>query len=201
MFNNNGNKRNAYEDSLQILFESTYRKVYLAAYSILLDSEMAKDAAQEAYLRAFKSINTLREKSKFQAWVCSIAINTSKDMLRDKIKQRKHRFEPINNPSEGIKLELENILIDYNLPDDIYEKGELRREIMEILNSLKEIERQIIILKYYQDLSYDEIAAILNTKIGTVKSTFHRSKSKILRKLKNIFYYPIPLDKEDGSHE
>ena len=86
-FKNDGEDK-GYENATEILFEENYNRVYRKAVSILLDTELAKDAAQETFLRAFSNMDTLKDKSKFSSWVCSIAVNVCNRMLMQKIKFR-----------------------------------------------------------------------------------------------------------------
>ena len=83
-----GSKDKLYEDALSILFAENYERVYKLALSLTFDEELSKDITQTTFTRAFEGLSKLKDKSKFSAWVCAIAVNVSKDMLRKKINTR-----------------------------------------------------------------------------------------------------------------
>lgn len=75
---------NLTDEAWRILFEYNYKKVFKIAYSITNDYELSKDIVQVTFSKAFANINTLNDRTKFKEWICVIASNVSKDMLRKK---------------------------------------------------------------------------------------------------------------------
>lgn len=167
-------------DAIEILFEQNYERVYRKALSILLDSELAKDATQETFVRAFSKLDTLQDKSKFTSWIYTITANVCFRMLSQKIESRKKKLSIYNNDGDF----RDDLLIDFNIPEYIYEDNELREYLKACINEFDEDTRQIINLKYYNDLTIQEIAACLDMKEGTIKSRIHRAKEKVAEKMK-----------------
>lgn len=74
-----------YEGAWQTLYEGNYDRVFKTALKIVTDKGLAEDVAEEAFVSAFLKIKTLKDKSKFGAWVCSIAKNVAKNALKQKV--------------------------------------------------------------------------------------------------------------------
>lgn len=174
-----------YEGILHVLYKENYKRVYKTALSFALDVELAKDITQEAFYRAFLRIHTLRDKDKFGSWVCSIALNVGKDMLKERITYRNNNIS-LDEENENLQERMAK-LVDLNIPDEIYEKNEVRRELQKYISELDEDSQRIIFLKYHQELTYNEIAEKMDMKLSTVKVKMHRAKEKIVIKLEKYF--------------
>ncbi|AUS96071.1 hypothetical protein CDQ84_18735 [Clostridium thermosuccinogenes] len=173
-----------YEDSIQVLFEENYDRAFNTAIAILFNKELAKDAVQEAFTRALLKIKTLNDKSKFNSWICSITKNISKDMLRQ-ICIQKGRNISIYDEDGDVKNIVE--LSDFNVPDKICEDLEIRREIKECMGELDIDSQQILNLRFYEDLTYEQIAEHMNISVNTVKVKLHRAKHRMKEKLEKHF--------------
>lgn len=153
---------------LENLYHRYFNNTYRTAYLITGDHQLAEDATQEAFLKAFLKLDTLRDIEKFGSWVAVIAANYAIDLLRknkkillsDKISQ-----EADGNP--GIS------------PQESWEKTELSREVREALFLLEPEEREILVLKYFNELSIKEIAAMTDAPAGTIKSRLFRARQKV----------------------
>lgn len=149
------------KDAFSSLIEPNYKMLYSVSYSILGNSEDAKDVAQEAALIAYKRINTFRDKSKFSTWLYRIVLNKAKDFLRDRSKR------------ESVALEkVENTLVSTQNYDDKLMELDLRQA----LQKLSVEQRELIVLRDVRNLSYEEIAIILEKNLGTVKSGISRAR-------------------------
>ncbi|WP_334292591.1 RNA polymerase sigma factor [Alkaliphilus peptidifermentans] len=168
----NINKRD--ENFFKILFETYNKKVYKIAYYILKNEQDAKDTVQEAFINAYRKIDTLKEHDKFGSWISTIALN----IARDKYKARKN---------EVLTDEYENIITfgDFTeeLQEDIVIRKELNLELLEQINQLKYHYREVIFLYYYLELSYEEISQCLEVSLGTVKSRLSRAKLILKKKI------------------
>lgn len=165
---------------LKELFEKSYGKVYKKAFMILFDAEMAKDATQEVFLKAFQKIDTLKEMSKFDAWVHAIAQNTCRNMIKKNHYRNKNIVLYDNEDRISYNIDEFNGI---DIPENIFENKELRGELHKYINDLEQDEQNIIHLRLHYDFTYKQIANHLNIKEGTVKSKVHRAKEKIYYKL------------------
>lgn len=161
----------------KILFETYNKKVYRVAYYILKNEEDAKDIVQDAFIQAFSKIDTLTDKGKFESWICTIAANLSKNQYNKKKKELL-----VEDDSKIIPFLYNDT--DLDLPENILENRELNKYILEQINSLDSHYKQVLILYYYLEQSYDEISKSLDISIGTVKSRLYRAKSLIKDNIK-----------------
>lgn len=171
-----------YEYSLQVLFEENYDRVYNTAIAILLNKELAKDAVQETFLKTFLKIDTLKDKSKFNIWICTITRNVCKDMLRQIYKQRNRNIS-IYDDDGSIKNNIAE-LSDFNVPDKIYENNVARRELKALIGEMDMNTQTIINLRYFEDFTYEQIAKYMDIKENNVRVKLHRAKQKIADKMR-----------------
>lgn len=185
MFTDNGIKDKLCEDALSILFAENYEKVYKLALSLTSDEELSKDITQITFTRAFEGLSKLKDKSKFSAWVCAIAVNVSKDMLRKKINNR-NKVISLYDKNGNIQDYLQDI-VDFDNIEEQYEANEMIKYIIKYINSLDIEEKQIIHLKYFENYTYAEIAKIMNMKQSTIGMKLLRFKEKLSNKISKIF--------------
>lgn len=168
-----GDKRKKEEvHSYKILFEMYKSKVYRIAYYIVKNEQDAKDIVQEAFTIAYIKKDTLRDLSKFESWICTIACNLAKD------KYNKRKKEILTDDYEKvIPLSIETEFVE--IPEDSLEKKELKSKIREHINNLDSHYREVIVNYYYLELTYEEISKVLGVSVGTVKSRIFRAKNII----------------------
>ncbi|MEN2775448.1 sigma-70 family RNA polymerase sigma factor [Acetivibrio clariflavus] len=185
MFTDDKIKDKLYEDALSILFSENYERVYKLALSLTSDEELSKDITQITFTRAFEGLDKLKDKSKFSAWVCTIATNVSKDMLRKKINNRK-KVVSLYDKNGNIQDYLQDI-VDFDNIEEQYEASEMVKYILKYINSLDIEEKQIVHLKYFENYTYAEIAKIMNMKQSTIGMKLLRFKEKLSNKISKIF--------------
>ncbi len=159
------------------------RRVYNYAYRMLGNMEEAKELAQEVFVSVFESIRELREEAKFDAWLKQIILNHCRN--RWKYLKRRHYFnsDSMDDPTETEEGEVAKPFIDpSDKPDILYEKKRVQEWIQKGLLDLKEDQRELIVLRDLQGLSYEEMGSLLGLPGGTVKSKLHRARME----LKNI---------------
>lgn len=159
------------EAAFERLYKETERSVYFLCLKLLGNEHDAKDAAHETYLAAFNGLSTLDDGANFPKWINGIAVN-----------QCKRFFRTPQNESLDEKLEHG---VDFSddesfIPDDYVDNDVKRKVIMDIIdNVLSEVQRQTIILYYYDELKTNEIASIMNCPEGTVKYRLSAARDKI----------------------
>lgn len=146
------------------------RPLYNAAYRILGSADDAEEATQAAFIKAFEALGSFRKGTKFFSWLYRIAINESLNM-----RQARRHHEPVDEES----------LSRHETPETIYRQKELEGTIQEALNALPDDYRVVIVLRHYQDLSYDEIAAVLEIPAKTVKSRLFSARQQLRALLPN----------------
>ena len=157
------------------------KKAYNIAYRMMSNEEDAKDMAQEAFIKIYKSIKGFREESSFSTWLYRIVTNTCLDELR---KRQRSETVPLETSFENDKGTAHvEIGADKETPEDIYERIEKRQLIHNAIDSLNEDYKTVIILRDIQGFGYAEIASILNCSLGTVKSRINRARNMLKDKL------------------
>ncbi len=148
------------------LVETYQRPVYNMCYRMLNNAEDAEDAAQETFLRAYKSIKRYDKNRPFATWLLSIAAHYCIDRIR------KQRMKVVSMED----LPHLQILDDSPGPEAIMSRSEEQNNVRRILDSLSPTDRAAVIMYYWYDFSYDEIAKALSLTMSAVKSRLHRAR-------------------------
>ena len=141
-----------------------YPAMAAVAYAVLNDHQLAEDAAQESFARALVRIRDLKERAKFAPWLAAICRNVAKDMVATKAKQIS-----TNDISQVDKTEN---------PDEF--KRAIRRAIEKLPNSAKEL----VVLRYYDGLSYEQISTVLGISKASINGRLTRAKRKMANYLR-----------------
>jgi len=144
-----------------ILIKRYENFVYTLARGLAGSDEPAKDIAQETFLRAYKALRRFEKKSSFKTWLYRIAYNTA----LNHIKKNKVFSEPVD--------------FDALPACDNHETIPLRITIRKLIDRLKPEHEAIIIMHYFEDLKYEEMADVLSCPIGTVKIRLYRAKLEL----------------------
>ena len=156
------------------------KRVFNHAYRMLGNMEEAKDLAQEIFVSVFESIRELREETKFDAWLKQITLNHCRN--RWKYLKRRHYFstDSMDDPIETEEGEVAKAFVDpSDKPDVLYEKKMVQEWIQKGLLGLREDQRELIVLRDLQELSYEEMGRLLSLPEGTVKSKLHRARMEL----------------------
>lgn len=151
------------------------RPVYNLAYRMLGDPAEAEDAAQETFLRAYAKLATYEPGRKFVNWVLSIASHHCIDRLRRR--QRAPQLS-LDGPTPPVWLASEA-----PQPDQVVTKKEQRERVRSILEALPADYRAVVVLRYWYDLSYREIAETMDTTESAIKSRLHRARRMMAESL------------------
>jgi len=165
------------------LVKTYQNKVYMLAYRYMGNEDDANDMAQEAFIKAYRSLRSFKGDASFGTWIYRITTNVCLDELR----RRKRKIAPISLDEPLATLdgaEIEREISDQSLAADvIYEKKEFSQNIQLLLDEMKPEHKTVIVLRDVMDLSYEEIASVLDCSIGTVKSRISRARIILQKKL------------------
>lgn len=179
-----GNNRNSDQKFFSILFEKYHQKVYRTIFFITRDRELSEDLTQETFLQVMTNIDSLRDAGHFEAWLSAIAVNKAREGLR-KQSREKINILPINRS-------IEDVSNGRGLPEKLFEEKEMMTMVAEIVKSLDDIHKEVIILRYYWGLTEKEMANLLNVHQGTIKSRLNRARDKVQSSLR-----PYLVDSKD----
>jgi len=175
---NKGNKANITEDDFSSLIDIHLKPVYNFIYRSVGNTEDAADLTQETFLKAWKNIRKFKKGSDLKIWLFAIAKNCMIDLFR---KKKISVFSDITDPEE--ETDINDLLVDREpLPDEIFANAEHVKKISELLSSLPRIYREILILRYDEEMSFEDIARLLDTSADTIRSR-HRRALILLRKM------------------
>ncbi len=173
-------------EAFEKLISPYTNKLLNHAFRILKNREDAEDALQEAYLKIYSSLDKFEGNSSFKTWIYKIVTNVCLDMLRN---QKKISKTSLNVTNEDGNQEIE-------IPDDTYspdvsaQKKAALEALKDALNDLDDDHKIVITLRDIDGLSYEDIANITSTNVGTVKSRISRARmrlKKLLEKNKELF--------------
>ena len=155
-------------------------KLYRFAYGLLGNHHDAEEVVQDAFVRAFHALDNFRGDSSFETWMHRITMN----LARNKFHWNRRRGEgvkislsdPDGNPLEdGADYDLE-LPDERHSPDALLERGELEDNVVKGIRNLPESLREAMVLRHLKDMPYEQIASVLECKIGTVKSRIARGR-------------------------
>lgn len=172
-------------------FDTLVNRYAPDVYSLLLriteDTEEASDLTQETFLRALKSINKFRGDSELKTWLFRIAINQSKNRFRWWKRRKREKTVSLDAPvgESGTPMS-ETFETHFANPEEVTLQNEREKLLFEALKQMPDIYRETVILCDIEGLTYEEIAAVLDINIGTVKSRIARGREELRKKLKDI---------------
>ncbi len=153
-------------DALVDLLRGIETHVYRTAYYVLGNEQDAMDASQEALLRIYTKINSYEQKAQFKTWVQRIVTNVCIDKFR--------RTKPTVSMDEHNM----DFGADNNVEDEVLSTY-VAQDIQDAINKLPDHHRAVVVLRYLQDFSYNEIAESLNLPLNTVKSYLFRARQQL----------------------
>ena len=157
------------------------RSVYMMALSFVKNEADAEDIAQEAFLKAFRSLATFRAESKFSTWLISITLNEARSRLR---RQTIIRMESLDDPPDDGGAVAPALLRDWReIPSEAVERQEIRRMLQDAVISLPTIYRQVFQLRDVEELNVKETAEALGISIPSVKVRLHRARMMLQKQL------------------
>lgn len=161
--------------SFDLLVLKYQHKVMALVRRFVKDHAEAEDVAQDAFIKAYRAINSFRGDSAFYTWLYRIAVNTAKNAL-DTRKRRPGADVDIDDIEEFAFSD--SLKIDEN-PESLLATEDLNRVVAETLDALPEELRRALMLREFDGLSYEEIAQVMNCPIGTVRSRIFRAREAI----------------------
>jgi RNA polymerase sigma-70 factor, ECF subfamily len=162
------------KEAFSVLVEKYKDPVYNVAYRMLGNSTEAEDVAQETFVRAYTQLRTYKDTHRFSTWLLSIASHLAIDQLR------RRRF---------LALPLENVpflewIADLGAgPEQATMQAETSDEMQRLLQQLPPKYRAVLVLRYWHDLSYEEIAGVLHLTPALVKARLHRARELVARRM------------------
>lgn len=155
------------------------RSVYLMALSLLHNEAEAEDAAQEAFIKAYRNLGRFRSEARFSTWLIAITLNEARGRLR---KKQPGLTDSIDDTSEGSVTPAQ--LTDWReIPSETLERQEIRSLIRRALSALPLAYREVFVLRELEERNVQETAETLGITVASVKMRLHRARLMLQKQL------------------
>lgn len=141
-------------------------------YRMTRDRQAAEDLAQDCFVTAWQKLRSLEKDASFEPWLMRIASNLTLNFLKKRSLQAETSLDELDSP---MPIELSQ----RHSPEDDLNRKELREDVLDFMATLPDAQRLVFDLRFYQQLSFDEIAAITDRAVGTVKTNYRQAILKL----------------------
>lgn len=170
-------------DAYGRLVQANQDRIYASVLRQVRDEHKAMDITQEAFIQAYRAIDTYEDRARFSTWMYRIAMNLITSHYRHERAQKR------GGSQTETSLNIEGMPepgADQRTPDDLVAAGDLGVLVRAAIDELDDEYRDVVVMRDLQDLSYEEIAETLKIAPGTVRSRLHRGREKLRDKLKHL---------------
>jgi len=171
-------------EAFSVLVDRHQDLVYSLVSRMISDRESILDLAQETFLLAFRGLRSFQRDSSFTTWLYRIAVNVCRSERRRRERQRRigtfGAGRPANPEDER------ELADDGGGPLDAVEEREREKLLREAMDGIEDEYREIVVLRDFHGLPYQEIAEVLEIPIGTVRSRLFRARAEIRRRLERV---------------
>jgi RNA polymerase sigma-70 factor (ECF subfamily) len=163
------------------LVEKYQTRVFQMVYGMVRNREDARDITQDAFVKAYKSLHSFRLESSFYTWIYRIAMNVAIDFLRKVKRQPTTEFDEqvASRDAEGSISNLHHA----DSPSKTLERKRLYSRIMDAMQKLPEDQRQVVLLRELDGMSYKDIADVMGVPEGTIMSRLYYARKKLQKLL------------------
>jgi RNA polymerase sigma-70 factor (ECF subfamily) len=155
------------KEKFSILVDRYQRAIFRFLRRMGLEQEAAQDVMQEAFIKAYNKLYSVREGGSFRCWLYAIAANQARNYLRTLSRQAK------------VNLDEANLYEDRDNPERTTEQGALKIRVERCLARLNDDQRRVVILRTFEDLSFKEIASTCGISLSNAKILYHRALKKM----------------------
>ncbi|MFZ5351911.1 MAG: RNA polymerase sigma factor [Bacillota bacterium] len=148
------------------IFSRFYKPIFYYIYKMTYNTDIAEDITQDTFVKVYKALSNMDDSLKLSAWIYRIAHNACVDYLR----KNKVSFELIDNIKEACS--------EVNEPEQGFINKELQLRIIKVMKRINSRYRSVLVMRDYNNLSYNEIACILKCSESAVKSLIHRARQE-----------------------
>jgi RNA polymerase sigma-70 factor (ECF subfamily) len=164
---------------LPYLINRHLKSVYRFVFGLVQDESVAEDLTQDVFIKVWRKLKSFNSKYSFKTWLFTIARNTTTDYLR---KRKEFVFSDFDDKDDSNVI-LDTLADDALLADEVFAQAQDLDKLSKVLGEMPSLYKEVLILKYSNDLTLEEISTILKRPIETVKSQHRRG----LLHLKELF--------------
>lgn len=177
------------EMAIRLIIDTYGDQIYNVALFMLNDEDLAKDATQDVFIRIMKGLKSFQSKAQLKTWIYRITKNVCYDYLKK---------QSINKVTDLFNWRVDYTVntVDDNNPETGYGRDWIHNSLRSAVLQLPVNQRMVLTLHYFQSLTYEDIATIMNLSMGTVKSHIYRGKQKLKQILKPILKGDFNFEKK-----
>ena len=150
------------------IVERYQKKLYWHIRRMLLDHDDTDDVLQNCFIKVWKGLDNFKEDSQLYTWLYRIATNETLSFIRQQKAERYVRFGDVEQSIEG---KLEN--------DNYFNGDAIQKKLQVAIAQLPEKQRLVFTMKYFEDMKYEDMSAVLDTSVGALKASYHHAVKKI----------------------
>jgi RNA polymerase sigma-70 factor (ECF subfamily) len=163
--------------SFQLLIERYQERIFALARHYTKSAVEVEDIVQDTFLKAYRRLETFQRQSSFSTWLYRIAVNTALDFLKRMGRSPVQAVEDPELSAAPVRAQAGSG-VAIAAPDARLRRDEIARITAEVLGELPEIFRTVLVLREFEDLSYQQMADVLGISIGTVESRLFRARAR-----------------------
>jgi RNA polymerase sigma-70 factor (ECF subfamily) len=168
--------RNGRRQAYTMLMRRYQERIYWVARRIVGSHDDAEDVAQETFVKGYLALGEFRGESQFYTWLYRIALNLSLNAVR-----KRHVMTYLHESSELLR----RILPAQERPDELVELHETEDRILAAIARLPEKQKAVFVMRYFDELTYEEISQILKTSVGGLKANYFHALRKVQEFMKD----------------
>jgi RNA polymerase sigma-70 factor (ECF subfamily) len=168
--------RNGRRQAYTMLMRRYQERIYWIARRIVGSHDDAEDVAQETFVKGYLALGEFRGESTFYTWLYRIAVNLSLNAVR-----KRHVMTYLHQSSELLR----RILPAQERPDELVELHETEGRILAAIARLPEKQKTVFVMRYFDELTYEEISRILKTSVGGLKANYFHALRKVQEFMKD----------------
>lgn len=166
---------NNLEEAFKLIVKEYHQKVYWQIRRMVLIHEDADDVTQNVFIKVYQNLASFKNESKLSTWIFRITYNETINFIHKNAKENNVSFEDYS------------INVANDLSSDEYFTGdEIEQKLQQAIASLPEKQRLVFMMKYYEELKYEQISEILGTSVGALKASYHHAVTKIKESLELV---------------
>lgn len=155
------------EKGLQVIMDVYQSRLYWHIRRLVVDHEIAQDVLQDTFIKVYQNFHQFKQDSKLYTWLYRIATNEALQQL--------NKMKKMQKTDEDADYYMQNLVADNTSADG----EEIQLLLQKAIQQLPEKQRLVFTMRYYDDLPYEEMSAILDMSVGTLKTNYHYAKQKI----------------------
>lgn len=157
-----------FEKAFKLIVSNYHQRIYWQIRRMVLIHEDADDVAQNVFIKIYQNLESFKSESKISTWIFRITYNETINFMNKRAKENSISFEDYTLN-----------VVDNLDTDEYYSGDEINLKLQKAIAKLPEKQRLVFMMKYYDEMKYEQISDILGTSVGALKASYHHAVTKI----------------------